>query len=475
MTDVQDRAAQESAQPLSELAAEEHIHGICFKTGPPAAIGVELEWLVCHPGDLTSPVDHQRVTEALAGLAAAGELPGSGRLTIEPGGQVEVSSAPAAAIGSCVTSTGRDLAAVSDAVESAGFRLVGRGVDPYRPPSRQLDLPRYAAMEEFFDRRGPWGRVMMCSTASVQVSVDAGDDGDGPDSYRWRWRLLHAIGPILVAAFANSPLRAGQPTGWKSTRQAVWSRLDPGRTRAPAGAEPGLPGDDWLGSPRGPGDPRTAWADYALDAEVLCIRRSESQQWTAPPGLTFRDWLRGRGGGERPPTLADLTYHLSTLFPPVRPQGHFEVRVIDAQPGQGWIVPAAVVSALVDDPIAARAAMDAAEPIWAEPAGLAGLHSGPAGFRGGPGRFRGGSAGTGPGPSGGRAAGIPPGPWLRAARSGLDDPAIAEATRACFEAAAAALGRAAAPAAIRDQVSDFADAYVLRGRCPADDLLEETR
>ena len=70
--------------------------------------------------------------------------------------------------------------------------------------------------------------------------------------------------------------------------------------------------------------------------------------------MTFRDWLRG--GGERPPTRDDLSYHLSTLFPPVRPRGHLEFRVIDAQPGDGWIVPAAVVTAaLLDDPAAAQA------------------------------------------------------------------------------------------------------------------------
>ena len=98
----------------------------------------------------------------------------------------------------------------------------------------------------------------------------------------------------------------------------------------------------------------------------MCVRRGEGQDWSAPPGLTFRDWLRGRGCEERPPTMADLAYHLSTLFPPVRPQGHLEVRFIDAQPGDGWIVPAAVVSALADDPVAAQLAMAAAEPAWRE-------------------------------------------------------------------------------------------------------------
>ncbi len=66
-------------------------------------------------------------------------------------------------------------------------------------------------MEEFFNRAGPWGRLMMCSTASVQVCLDAGEQGTGPGSVGWRWRLLHALGPVLVAAFANSPLREGRP------------------------------------------------------------------------------------------------------------------------------------------------------------------------------------------------------------------------------------------------------------------------
>jgi len=577
MPDARDGAERADAPPLSETAAEEHIHGICFKTGPPARVGVELEWLVRVNGDAAAPAGHERVTRALAELTEAGELPGGGRLTIEPGGQVEISSAPAAGIGSCVTQAGRDLAAVREALREAGLTLAGLGVDPYRRPARVLDLPRYAAMEQFFDRGGPWGRVMMCSTASVQVCVDAGCDDDGYSGFRWRWRLLHALGPVLVAAFANSPLRAGRLTGWKSTRQAVWAQLDPGRTRAPAGAEPrpagylagrngagrsgaggngaggsnaglssaagngagrdgasrdsagrngagrngagpGLTGripggpsrtissasisstgstvsrsdstrpgagaaasangeadadpaertgqgrwgaaaPGWPPDPRGPGHggaegPRAAWARYALDAEVMCVRRGEGEGWAAPPGLTFRDWLRGRGCEERPPTQADLAYHLSTLFPPVRPQGHLEVRFIDAQPGDGWIVPAAVVSALADDPVAAQLAMAAVEEVWQDGAD--------------PGRS--GHHGNGNGNGSG-----PPGPWLRAARLGLADPVLAEAARACFGAAGAALGRAGAPPDIRGRVADFAEEYVFRGRCPADDTLEESR
>ena len=83
---------------------------------------------------------------------------------------------------------------------------------------------------------------------------------------------------------------------------------------------------------------------YVLDAQVMVLRDPGSRRWTAPSGLTFRDWVRGAVGP--PPTADDLDYHMSTLFPPVRPRGHLELRVIDAQPGDGWIVPTAVVSAL---------------------------------------------------------------------------------------------------------------------------------
>ena len=181
---------------------------------------------------------------------------------------------------------------------------------------------------------------MMCATASVQVCLDAGDDSDGPDGYRRRWGLLHAIGPVLVGAFANSPLPRGKPTGWVSSRQQVWAHMDPGRTRPP----------------QLDGDPRAGWAAYALDAQVMCVRDPESADWSAPPRADVPRLGPRRPATTGPPATScggpppsDLEYHLSTLFPPVRPRGHFELRMIDAQPGDGWIVPLAVSSALLSD------------------------------------------------------------------------------------------------------------------------------
>jgi len=424
------RDREDDAKPLTESDAEEQVHGICFKTGPPGRVGVELEWLVFDGRDPALPVDQQRAATAVARLDGPGALPGRGMLTTEPGGQVEISSAPAAGPGDCIAGASLDLAALRQAIHQEGLRLSGRGLDPFRPPRRVLELPRYAAMEKFFDRAGPWGRLMMCSTASVQVCVDAGGEGPGWSGFRWRWHLLHAIGPVLVAAFANSPLRGGRPTGWKSTRQAIWARLDPTRTRPPAHAQPSpgrRPGRSWPAA----SDPRSAWVDYALAAEVMCVRRPGEQDWSAPAGLTFRDWLRG--AGDRPPTGTDLSYHLSTLFPPVRPRGHLEVRSIDAQPGDGWMVPLAVTAALLDDPLAAEQAMAAAEALWHRPGS----------------------------------------PWWLAARHGPAHPAIAAASRQCFAAAEAALARAGQPAALRRAVTAFAERYVNRDRCPADDLLDQ--
>ena len=146
--------------------------------------------------------------------------------------------------------------------------------------------------------------------------------------------------------------------------------------------------------------------------------------------------------------------------------------MIDAQPGDGWIVPAAVAWALFEDARAADQAMAAAEPLWNPRANGHG-HPFRADGNGTPGTGGNGSAGRGP--HDGRRAdnGAPQGnPWLRAARDGLADPVLARSSQQCFEAADAALGRAGAPADIRRRVAEFADRYVLRRRCPADDQLE---
>lgn len=422
------------AADLREDEAEAHVRGVCFKTGPPARTGVELEWLVHDRSDPRSLISVDRLDAALAPVEQPGGLPSGSRLTREPGGQVELSSRPADTLAACVDSMAADVAALRQAIDEAGLVLVGRGLDPFRDPPRVLDHPRYRAMENFFDRDGPWGRTMMRRTAALQVNLDSGDDSAGTSGYRFRWELAHRIGPVLVAAFANSPLQSGTPTGWLSTRQAVWSRMDPGRTR----------------HPRHDRDPRSAWARYALDARLLCVRegptdssgtwgRDAPPDWSAPRDLTFRGWLRG-APGVRPPTMDDLDYHLSTLFPPVRPRGWLEMRMTDAQDGDDWIVPTVLTATLLDDPVAADAAYAATEPLCPDGEPLPSDEV-----------------------------------WQRAARVGPADPELGRAVRACFAAVTSALARSGAPAALLRAVADFAERYPERGRCPAHDQLDALR
>ena len=141
--------------PISELEAERLIGAICFKTGPPGTVGAELEWLVADASDPLLPVPFDRVREVLSDLERPGGMPGAGLLTYEPGGQVELSTAPAINLPACIAAAGDDMNVLRSALGSAGLTLTGRGLDLHRSPSRVLDLPRYAAMEEFFDRQGP--------------------------------------------------------------------------------------------------------------------------------------------------------------------------------------------------------------------------------------------------------------------------------------------------------------------------------
>jgi glutamate--cysteine ligase len=212
--------------------------------------------------------------------------------------------------------------------------------------------------------------------------------------------------------FANSPFLHGIPSGWHSNRQRTWLAIDPTRTAAVPRSE----------------DPPLAWAGYALDALVLCIPSQEAC-WDSPRGLTMRDWLRGKG--PRPATLSDLNYHLTTLFPPVRPRGFMEIRVIDAQAGHDWEPVTALVTALMDDGHAADLAANACAPV-------ASLSD----------------------------------PIRTAAREALTNPLLASAAISCAEAALMALPRLGADAATRRRTENFVERYTARGRCPAQERLD---
>lgn len=375
--------------------------------GAPGTVGAELEWLVA---DRARPFTRPALSRVSAALAPAGVLPGGSILSTEPGGQVELSSAPHRGPAAAVRALATDVEAVRSCLTAAGLAMTGLGADPHRPAVRLVTSPRYDVMEGFYAQQGEpgtsAGRAMMCSSAAVQVSLDAGTAGSGVQSADQRWQRAHAVGPALVAAFACSPLLEGAPTGWRSTRQRFWRDIDPSRTHAPS---PEL----------GPVEALTA---LALSAQVMTVCDGRGVCRVAPGGVSFADWM-----ADGHPSEADLAYHLTTLFPPVRLRGWLELRYLDMLPDPLWQVAVAVATAVLDDDCAADAARAACAPVE--------------------------------------------GRWSDAARLATGDAALATAAQGCLLAAAEALPRLGAPE-LATAVLAYADRYTARGRCPADDVLE---
>lgn len=348
--------------PKAALRDRERVEGyvalICFKHGPPRLHGVELEWTVHHRSDPSRPLTARQLSFALGQHAPRTinphspqvPLPGGSLVTVEPGGQVEISPPPFTSAAALIAAASTDSANLESLLDSCGLVLGRHGTDPHRPPSLLLQVPRYGAMRDAFDAVGPDGLQMMCSTASVQVCLDAGEAGQ----VAARWRAVHTVGPALVALFANSPDMGGRPTGWASSRVRATLGTWPPFTSPPA------PSDD----------PAAQWARTVLEAPVICVR-GDGASWTAPRGLTFARWMADPHVVGRPPTRDDLDYHLTTIFPPVRPKGYLEIRYLDSQPGSAWAAPFALLSALVARPSTIDQVLDLTEStahLWLEAA-----------------------------------------------------------------------------------------------------------
>ncbi|MBM7809550.1 glutamate-cysteine ligase family protein [Saccharothrix algeriensis] len=360
--------------------AEAYVASVCFKHGPPRLLGVELEWTVHHREDPAKPLDRHALAAALGRHAPPSLVPGSPQhplpggtpLTVEPGGQVEISTPPSGSLTELLGTVAADIDHLTGLLGPAGLVLGERGADPHRPPHRVLQVPRYAAMEHAFAPLGPEGITMMCSTAGLQVCLDFGHEQD----LAARWAAVHALGPVLIALFANSPGVAGRRTDWASARMRVVHATDPARTRPAAVCA----------------DPAAAWARRVLDTPVIVVRRPGSS-WLPPRRLTFAEWVGGALGSA--PTADDLDYHLTLQFPPVRPRGYVEVRYLDTPPPGGWLAPVVLLAALFSD----RAVVDG---VLAATAAAANR-------------------------------------WLTAARYGLADPALARAARDVVALGCAAL------------------------------------
>jgi glutamate--cysteine ligase len=386
-------------------ALRTYVRESCFAPADGGLVGVEWETLTFAAGN----PGQRPPTTYLSAITAALTLPCGGAITLEPGGQVELSALPQPGLAAALTATAEDHAALTAGLRRAGLQPVALGLDALRPLQRVVDQPRYAAMEAFFDADGPAGRTMMCATASIQVNLDIG----APAEVLCRWQLAHQIGPLLVALFAHSgcPGRV-EP---RSARQQIWAAIDGSRT-----APVHVPGRAWGA------DPAEEWLGYALAARVMLIRKDSDRFEPVLAPLAFAAWMAD-GHELGYPTLEDFAYHLTTLFPPVRPRGWLELRVIDSLPDPWWRVAVAVATTILDDPEVADVARMAT-------GGTAGL-------------------------------------WAEAARLGLADPRLGSAARTVYLAVLSALARLRVDSVTATAAEDFYERFVARGRSPADDPL----
>jgi glutamate--cysteine ligase len=403
-SDVDDAHPPDSdAELASAIDAHHYVRDNCLDDGPVGQVGLEVE---AHCFDLSDPMRRPGWDEINATISGLPRLPGGSAVTVEPGGAVELSGPPMDGPVGAIVAMQADRAALRAVFAQAGLGLVLLGADPLRPAKRVNPGARYQAMETFFQasETGAAGAAMMTSTASIQLNLDAGPQEGWAD----RLRLAHALGPTMIAISANSPLLGGKFAGWRSARQHVWSQLDSARCGPVLGAS----GDD----------PASDWARYALKAPVMLVSTASKEHVTpVTTWVPFADWADGRVMlGDRRPTRADLDYHLTTLFPPVRPRRWLEIRYLDSVPDTMWPAVAFTLVTLLDDPAAADIAAEATESVATA--------------------------------------------WDRAAQIGLGDRRLADAAVRCVRAAAER-----APAELEESMHQLVRS-VEQGRCPADDF-----
>ena len=321
-------------------AAREHLIENALTESHIGRVGLELEF---HLVDLATPAQRPTWTALNEAAAQLPAMPSGSSVSFEPGGQIELSTPPTADLVSAVAALRCDRDVLRRTLGSFGLGAAPLGADPARRVQRVNPSRRYAAMEGHFDALGCGkpGRAMMSATAALQVNLDAGPESGWAD----RLALIESLVPVLIAASSSSPYLGGRASGWHSMRQQAWHGIDHSRS-----------------GPVGGGEPASAWATYALDAPVMLIRDGDDIRSVAER-LSFGDWLGGAPATDRPPTLDDLEYHLTTLFPPVRPRGYIEIRCADALPDRWWPALAALIVVLIDDPAAADRAAEASQPV----------------------------------------------------------------------------------------------------------------
>jgi len=339
-----------------------------------------------------------------------------GRLTFEPGAQVEHSTAVHPTVAAAVDDVNDVVGLLQGALAEHGVTLAAAGVDRWHPLEtvpQQLEAGRYVAMDHHYRRIGPWGAVMMRHTTSLQLNLDLGPDG----VWQERWLLANLVSPLVTATFASSPAE-----GLASLRARAWQELDPSRTGFPR----------LLVTGNG-ADPGRQWSQAALDAQVMLVRRSDGGVVPFEPAMSFATWVSEGHPVHGRPTADDLDYHLTTLFFEVRPRGFLELRAADALPGRMRGAAVALVTAVLYDDRARAEALTTLSPIRPR------LHE----------------------------------LWRRASSAGLRDPELAGLAREVWASAAAGIGRLPAGfvgATIQREAHAFLERYTFASRAPGDEI-----
>ncbi len=272
-------------------------------------------------------------------------------VSLEPGGQFELSGAPLATVHDTAAELDSHLAEVKAIADPLGIRFLPLGA---APAWRHTDMPvmpkgRYRLMTDYMGRVGTHGTQMMYRTSTVQVNLDFASEADMVK----KLRVALALQPVATALFASSPFFEGQPNGHKSWRSRIWRGLDDSRT----GMLPFV-FEDGMGFQR--------YVDWAVDVPMYFVYRDGT--YIDARGQSFRDFLAGRLPalpGEKP-TLSDWADHLTTIFPEARVKKFIEMRGADAGDRAHLIALPAFWVGLVYDAAALDAAWDLVKDLDAE-------------------------------------------------------------------------------------------------------------
>lgn len=250
-------------------------------------------------------------------IIALSDPHGMGNVSLEPGGQFELSGAPLKTVHDTCEEVNEHLVQVREIGDALGIGFLGLGASPTWTRAETPVMPkgRYKIMAPYMDKVGRYGRDMMFRTCTVQVNLDFGSEADMVK----KLRVSLALQPIATALFANSPFLEGKPNGFLSFRSEVWTDTDKARSgMLPFAFEPGMSFERYV--------------DYALDVPMYFVMRDGKYLNTA--GESFRKFLDGKLPqlpGEKP-VAKDWADHITTIFPEVRLKQYLEMRGTDSGP-----------------------------------------------------------------------------------------------------------------------------------------------